>query len=173
MRANLAPVPPYLTKIARGNRSHRLQPGLYVNMSSSSSNNQSHLSVRPSAKKPQPRRPAIKIPLEPSPWGPASNDLDVLVAEALKAQPHPRRTLPEFAMQGTTRDPVPPPSTPAEGTAMSERSPLSSRGPSPRSSGETKRVCFKETWTDDDGGSGRTSNESNREAGLAAGGRLM
>ncbi|KAL9083162.1 MAG: hypothetical protein Q9159_005929 [Coniocarpon cinnabarinum] len=70
---------------------------------------------------PQPRRAALKLPLPPSPWGPPNDDLGVLVSDAIRAQPHPRRTQPEFKCNNLSRDPPPPPPTPAENTPMSCR----------------------------------------------------
>lgn len=114
-----------------------------------------------------PRRPVLKLPLPPSPWGPASSDLPVLVSEALKAHPSPRRTQPEFMMSSAhTGAPQAPPPTPVEGprSAGSSRSAGTTCGTlTPRGSSEAKRVSFVEVWRDDEGGSGRTSGEVARE----------
>ena len=110
---------------------------------------------------PAPRRPALKIPLPPSPWGPPDDDLGALVSDAIKARPAPRRTLPEFKCDNLLRDPPPPPPTPAENTLLSAR--YSPSG-TPRTSAESKRVSFLDVWTDDDGGSGRTSFDSDHES---------
>lgn len=64
----------------------------------------------------RPRRPVLKLPLPLNPWSPspAPFDLAILVADALKADPSPRRSQQNFFFTQTTNAPKPPPPTPTE-----------------------------------------------------------
>ncbi|KAI9669687.1 MAG: hypothetical protein M1831_007383 [Alyxoria varia] len=108
-----------------------------------------------------PRRPALKIPLPPSPWGPPTSDLGVMVSEALKASPTPRRKRPDFYF-ACLEHPAPPPPTPVEGRlSVGSMTPPT---PIPRGSSESRRVAFEAFWKDDAGNLGRTSGEEDRGA---------
>jgi len=74
-------------------------------------------------------------------------DLTALVSASIKAQPSPRRNLPEFRMQGTLSNPEAPPPTPTDESFLftpssahsSEKRVRFDFGDSPRSSEESIR----------------------------------
>ncbi len=108
-------------------------------------------SLGPSRPAPQPRKPALKIPMASHHWALASSDLSVLVTEALKACPSPRRNQSYFYFCSTQAQPVAPPPTPVEDLYT----PSTPKG---------RRVTFKE-WPEngeESGGSARTSQETDR-----------
>lgn len=131
-----------------------------VTMSLVSNDPMSSSTATPSSGKGIPRRPAMKIPLPPSPWGPRNLQLGILVADAIKASPSPRRSQPEFYCSNLQRDlPAPPPTPVMPILSAGSSSSTSSESSTPGSSNEVKHVTFVDFWRDDEGGTGKTRSE--------------